>query len=104
MLFTSQETSKFLKVARELPLNAPAERVEAFISRVLKLNAIQQGQHFPNPDPTGLLAIAVGSLTQSREKILRDDCALPTFAIYSDALGVSQIGGFSTYLASKNFG
>jgi len=75
--------------------------VEDFLSGVLGLNAVQRGQYFPNPDPTGLLEIAVGHLTEQRERILRDECSVPEFAVYQDAHKVHYVAGFDTFLAAK---
>ncbi len=61
-----------------------------------------QGQYFPSPDPDGSLAIAIGNLTHARERILRDECLVPTFVIYEDR-GVSQIAGLSNYLELRGY-
>ena len=58
--------------------------------------------YFPNPDPKGLLAIEVAHLTAERENILRDECMVPTFAVYDDR-GVPHISGLSTYLFGKGY-
>lgn len=103
MSLSPKETVQTLMAARQLPLNAPAERVEDFISQVLNLNPIQQAEYFPGPDPQGLLAVAVANLTGDRERVLRVECAIPTFAVYEDNLGVYEIAGLSTYLRSKGY-
>jgi hypothetical protein len=83
-------------------MNAPAVRAEDFLSGVLGLNAVQRGQYFPNPDPTGLLEIAVSHLTLKRENILQEECSIPSYAVYKDGQNNHQIAGFDTYLATKN--
>src|ERR1044072_4455970 len=103
MLLTTQENRRVLNATRSIPLNAPAERVDAFISRTLGFNVIQQAVHFPDPDPGGLLAIAVGNLTQAREAMLRDECDIPNFVVFDDSAGGPLSAGFSTYLASRGF-
>jgi hypothetical protein len=103
MALTAQETRQVLTSARQLTLDAPAERVEVFISRVLGLNPIQQAAYFPGPDPKGLLALAIADLTGKREGILRDEGAIPSFAVYEDNLGIFHVAGLATYLESTGF-
>ena len=88
---------------RQLALNAPAVRVENFFSGVLGLNAVQRGQYFPNPDPTGLLEIAVGHLTRERERILQTECSITISTTYkfSNMCGINQ--GRVTSTVSKCF-
>lgn len=102
MLLTPHETSRVFTAAKALNFAAPAERVEYFASRILGFNPVQQALHFPSPDPAGLLSIAIADLTQGREALLRDDCVLPTFAIYPDR-GVLHIAGLSTYLNGQGY-
>jgi hypothetical protein len=101
MSLTVQETNRVVQSARNLTLTAPSERVEDFIGRVLGLNPIQQAAYFPDPDPTSALNLAIANLTRRQEEVLRDDAALPTFAVYKDALGVPHIAGLNTYLAAE---
>jgi hypothetical protein len=103
MLLMARETGRVLASAQALTLTSPIERVESFISRLLGFNAIQQAQHFPSPDPGGLLAIAVANLTGAREAMLRDECVVPTFVVYEDALHVPQIAGLSTYVNARGY-
>jgi hypothetical protein len=98
MSLTQQEVNQVLDSARNLALNAAAKRVEDFIGRSLGLNPFQQAQYFPDPDPNDLLAIAVARLTRQQEEILRNEAAVPTFAVYDNALGIPSIAGLSTYL------
>jgi hypothetical protein len=44
----------------------------------------------------------VAHLTKEREKILRDECQVPEFAVYQDAQSIPHVAGFDTYLATKN--
>ena len=101
MALSAQEVRQIKAAARQISLNAPVERVEDFVCRVLGLNAVQRTQYFPGPDPTGFRAIAVGHLTTEREKILGGECCVPSFAVYHDTLKIPKISGFSTYLAAK---
>lgn len=102
MSLSLAQRRQVLAAARGLPILSPTERVEDFIGGVLGLNPFQQGQYFPNPDPSGLLAIATGHLSAQRETILRDDCAVPTFVIH-DVGNVPHISGLSTYLTSQAY-
>lgn len=104
MALSAQEVRRIITAARRLPLNAPSVRVEDFMSGILALNPVQRGLYFPDPDPTGLLGIAVAYLTQERERILRDECHVPEFAVYQDANKNRFISGFDTYLATRNIG
>src|SRR6476660_3588266 len=102
MALSKAEISQVLTAARALQLDTPEDSTENFISTVLGLNAAQRVTYFPSPDPGGLLAIAVAHLTGERERLLRDECIIPSFAIYQDANGSFRIAGLDTYLASKN--
>jgi len=102
MSLSSHERQRVVTAARALLLQSPGQRVENFISGTLGLNPVQQGQYFPSPDPKGLLAIAVGYLTAERETILREECTIPTFAVFYDR-GIPQISGLSTYLAKNRY-
>lgn len=101
MLLQAHEQRQVLASSRALPLTAVPQRVEDFIAGILGWNAIQQGLYFPSPDPDGSLAIAIADLTHARERILRDECIVPTFVIYEDR-GVSQIAGLSSYLELRS--
>jgi len=101
MALSAQDVRKIKEAARQISIVAPAERVEVFVCRVLGLNAVQRTQYFPSPDPTGLMAIAVGHLTTERERILGVECNIPKFAVYHDALKIPKTSGFSTYLEAK---
>jgi hypothetical protein len=101
MRLSPRDVSQFLDFARRLPLDAPAERVEDWLSRILGLNPIQRAEYSPSPDPNALFAIAIAYHTEERERILREDCSIPAFAVYEDSLGVYQIAGLSTYLRTK---
>ncbi len=102
MVLSALEVRQIIATARQRPLNAPSVRVEDFISGILGLNAVQRGQYFPSPDPTGLLGIAVAHLTEERESILRDESLVPEFAVYQDVHKTHYISGLDTYLATKN--
>lgn len=97
-----QEVRLVLSAARNLPLTSPPERVEEFVGRVLQLNPVNHSLYFPIQDPTGTLALAVSHLTKEREKILGDECTIPSFTVYHDPLNVAHIAGFSTHLAYIN--
>ena len=99
MGLTRLETQRVLQAARRLVLDAPSERAEDFIARILGLNAVQQGTYFPDPDPQHALDLAVAELTRQQQDILWNDAALPSFAVYKDVLNVPHIAGLRTYLA-----
>jgi hypothetical protein len=99
MALSKQEVRQVIAAIRNLRLDAPILRVEDFIGSVLRLNPIQQAQYFPSSDPTGLLEIAVAHLTEERERILRDDCNIPDFAVFQDVQKHPCIAGLDTYLA-----
>src|SRR5688500_7265493 len=102
MKLTSQQKKTVTAHAKNLSLNAAAQRVEDFIAGVLRLNALQQTQYFPDPDPKGLLAIATSDLTADRELVLRNECRIPSFAVFDDR-GIPQVAGLSTYLARQGY-
>jgi hypothetical protein len=101
MALTNQEVRRITAAVRALAFNAPPARAEDFIAQTLGLNPAQQAQYFPNPDPTGLTGIAVGYLTEERETILRDQCQIPSFAVYQDQQNVFQVAGLDTYLTAR---
>jgi hypothetical protein len=101
MALSTQEIRQIVAAVRLLPINAAAVRVEDFICNTLGLNPAQRLAYFPNPDPIGHLEIATAYLTEERERILRDECAIPDFAIYKDGQSNFCVSGFDTYLASK---
>ncbi len=102
MALSAQEVRQIIAAVRQLPSNAPSVRVEDFISQTLGLNPVQRGLYFPNPDPAGLLEIAVAHLTKKREKILRDECLVPEFTVYQDVHSQHFVSGFDTYLGIRN--
>src|SRR5258708_7809278 len=101
MALTNLEVRRITTAVRALVFNAPSARVEDFIARALGLNAAQQAQYFPDPDPTGLMGIAVGYLSEERETMLRDECQMPSFAVYQDQQNVFHVAGLDTYLATR---
>jgi hypothetical protein len=101
MALSPQEVRQIITAVRALPLNAPSVPVEDFIGGVLQLNMVQQAQYFPNPDPAGLLSVAVSRLTKNREKMLRYECQVPDFAVYEDAQKKPHVAGTDTYLTLK---
>jgi hypothetical protein len=102
MALSKQEVRQIITAVRQMPVDTLPARVEDFISQTLGLNAVQRGVYFPSPDPAGLLEVAIAHLTKEREKILRDECIIPTFAVYQDVNGRHFVSGFNSYLASKN--
>ena len=105
MALSSSQVRRVISAARTLSTIAPAEYVEDFIAGVLGLNPMEIADYFPQPDPEGEMAKAVAHLSREREIILRDECAIPEFAVFLDPVGGErwQIAGFNTYLASKGF-
>jgi hypothetical protein len=102
MALSAQELEQIATAARQISSDAAVERLEDFVGRVLNLNAVQLADYFPKPDPTGQLAIALAEVTGSREAILRDECSIPSYVAFSDALEVPQVAGFHTFLQSRN--
>lgn len=103
MSLNPREIRQILTAAQQLPLSAAKERADDFICRVVGLNPAQRLQYFPSPDPNGFQAINFSHLTKAREQMMRNRCVVPTFAVYQDALGITQISGLSTYLVTKGF-
>src|SRR5882724_6787941 len=103
MALSRLEVRQIATASRAIALDAVAEPFESFVGRSLGWNAIQQATNFPQPDPMGELAKAVAHITREREIILRDECAIPTFAVFTGLAGTPQISGFSNYLQTKGF-
>jgi hypothetical protein len=101
MALTAQETRRVIAATRQLPTIHPQERVEDFIGNILTLNQAQLAAYFPNPDPTSSLQTAVAELTSERERLLRDECVVPDFAVYQDVHKTFHIAGLHTYLTTK---
>jgi hypothetical protein len=103
MSFSLAEIRRILVDARRLSLDSPVNTVEEFVSSVLGLNAAERIEYFPGPENAeDLLADAVSHLTDARDEVLRNKCAIPTFAVYEDGLGIFHIAGLSTYLEAKD--
>lgn len=103
MTFSARQIRTVLSQARALPLDSPTRTVEDFISDALGLNAAQRLDNFPGDGgPKDQLARVVGELASARDDILSVKCAVATFAVYEDELGIFQISGLQTYLERKD--
>jgi hypothetical protein len=81
-----------------LEIDAPVERVEDFVARVLSLNPAERADYFPDPDPDGKSVQIVSCFTQQREEILREKATIPEFVVFSDEQGIIYVSGLLTYL------
>lgn len=101
MPLSRTEVRQIVTAAKAIAFDAASEAFENFVGRILGWNPIEQAARFPQPDPAGELATAVAHVTREREIILRDECAVPSFAVFKNPAGAPQIGGFSNYLQTK---
>ena len=96
--FSRREIAQVRRSARNLSFDAPAVRVENFVSRELGLSAAQRASYL---DPDGLAQI-VAELSRQREEILSNDARLPGYVVYLDGVyNVSRICGLFVYLRSR---
>lgn len=101
MALSTTELELVARTARQLAFDAPRVTIEAFYAASLGMNAASQLAAFPDPDPTGQLAIATAHLTQAREEILQVNCDIPSYVVYDDPHLVASIAGLGTYLTEK---
>lgn len=100
MALTSTQLQQLVGAAENLANDAPMERFEDFVARILGLNVMQLSQVLPSPDPLGLKAKAVAEFTKKRDDLIRIDCKIPNYVIATNAAGVTNVGGFYAYLIS----
>lgn len=97
-VLTGVQESLLLDTARNLSMNAGAQRVEDFVANALTLNAAQRLILFPNPDPNGNAAKIIGCLTGQRERILGQEGTIPSYVIWNDGVQGPMISGVVEYL------
>ena len=103
MALTSENIKQVIEAACSLNINANPKKIENFFGDVLGLNAVQLAAAFPDPDPVGIGAIAIGHVTRARENLLRDKGQMPTFVIFQEKMGAQTfISGIAAYLTHKN--
>ncbi|MFA5895322.1 MAG: hypothetical protein WC985_00245 [Thermoplasmata archaeon] len=100
MTLTERQLQRLVAGARRIPLTAPLQRFEDFAAITLGFNALERGEAFPDPDPTGTLAVAVAKITLERERILNVGLTLPRFVVVEDQ-GVYFLSGLATLLQNK---